>query len=233
MSNKIIPKGRKNLPQQLINFGRHLIYSEGTKTEPNYVENIKKLIAKKYNVHPNDVEIVKGNKKSNNTIHLVNDALKDVKKRLKNNEIINHVWIFFDKDDFPIEDFNEACRKLERINNSKDKNDDGFNYETKTDITYHACYSNEAFELWLCLYFGYIHAALGRKQLIEYLDDKLTPYGYEYGKNIENIHDILECVGGKLEKAIIYAKKLEVNINKNPSTTVHNFIEYFKPYFKS
>ena len=30
------PKGRKNLPSELLNFGMNLVYSEGTKTEPYY-----------------------------------------------------------------------------------------------------------------------------------------------------------------------------------------------------
>lgn len=37
------PYGRRNLPTPtvLISFGRHLVYAEGTKTEPLYVEDLK------------------------------------------------------------------------------------------------------------------------------------------------------------------------------------------------
>ena len=42
------PKGRSNLPKELLNFGRNLVYSEGTTSEPNYVENIKESISSKY-----------------------------------------------------------------------------------------------------------------------------------------------------------------------------------------
>ncbi len=46
MSN-IRPKGKNTKPVYMP-FGRHLVYSEGTKTEKKYVENLKKSIARKY-----------------------------------------------------------------------------------------------------------------------------------------------------------------------------------------
>ena len=233
MSNKrIIPKGRKNLPLEFARFGRHLVYSEGTKTEPNYVNNIKKNIAAKYKVAPNDIENIHANKNSNNTIYLVNDAKKDVTKRIMNGEKIDHVWVFFDKDSFPPDDFNEANYALSKMNNSTDETPEGFKYDKTTGIAWHTCYSNEAFELWLCLYFDYINTSLGRAQLIEHLNSipSLKKNGFIYQKNTENIHDVLISNGGKLENAIKFAKKLEVNNTANPSTNVHEFMSYFKVY---
>ena len=235
MSKKIIlPRGRKSLPEELYRFGRHLVYSEGTETEPNYIESIKDNIAKKYMVAPNDIEIIYANNASNNTIHLVNDAKKDVKKRIKNGETIDHVWIFFDKDDFPIEDFNEANNTLKKMNNSSFKNQEGFKYDKKTGITWHSCYSNEAFELWLCLYFDYIQSALDRHQLIEHLNNvpNLKQSGFVYSKTQKNIHDIFIKNGGSLDKAIKFAEKLKSNDTNNPSTNVDEFASYFKPYMK-
>lgn len=99
MSN-FLPKGRRSISDQLLQFGVHLVYMEGTRTEPYYVDNIKNRIAAKYSCKPNDIAIIKGSndKKSRHTVELVNFALNDVKKRLKKNHTINHVWIFFDKD---------------------------------------------------------------------------------------------------------------------------------------
>lgn len=52
------PKGRSNLPKELLNFGRNLVYSEGTTSEPNYVENIKESISTKYKCNPNIIDII-------------------------------------------------------------------------------------------------------------------------------------------------------------------------------
>ena len=62
MSKIIKPKGRRSIPDELMQFGRHLVYSEGTKTEPNYVESIKDEIATKYKCDINAIEIIIGNK---------------------------------------------------------------------------------------------------------------------------------------------------------------------------
>ena len=86
MSN-FLPKGRRGITDQLLQFGVHLVYMEGTRTEPYYVDNIKNRIAAKYSCKPNDIAIIKGSndKKSRHTVELVNFALNDVKKRLQKN----------------------------------------------------------------------------------------------------------------------------------------------------
>lgn len=53
-------------------FGRHLVYAEGTKTEPLYVEDLKLFVSEQLNVSKEDIEIVpvKTNK-SQHTVELV------------------------------------------------------------------------------------------------------------------------------------------------------------------
>ena len=105
------PKCRRFIPDELLSFGRHIVYSEGTKSEPNYVKSIKKEIADKYNCAPNLIEIINGNSDlSYSTIGLIKFAEKDIKDRIENREKINHVWLFFDKDDFKKDDFIKACK---------------------------------------------------------------------------------------------------------------------------
>lgn len=226
------PKGRRSLPLELLQFGRHLVYSEGTKTEPYYVDNIKSRIANKYKCNQNDIELIPVTRnKSYNTLSLVNYAIKDVKERLHKKETIDHVWILFDKDDF--EHFDEAHSKIIAINNSNDKNIEGFSYEEKTGITWHSCWSNESFELWLCLYFNLYTSANSRKDYITHLENlkTLKAIKFSYEKNLKNIHDILENNGGSINNAIKYAKKLEKsNYIKAPSTGMYIFAEYFLPY---
>lgn len=233
MKNKYLPKGRSSLPKELLQFGRHLVYSEGTETEPNYVDNIKRCIAKKYNCRQNDIELVPTAKeeKSYNTMSLVKFAINDVDRRVKQGEQINGVWIMFDKDDFP--DFMQAHNTILQMNDSTSYNDDGFKYNTKTSIAWHSCWSNESFELWLCLYFSYYSSANTRKDYITHLEKNtaLKDIGFKYKKNQNNIHDIIVENGGSLKFAIKNAKKLEKqNGQNNPSTGVYLFAEYFMPY---
>ena len=44
------PQGRRNIPKVLIPFGRHLVYAEGTKTEPLYVEDLKAFVSEELKV---------------------------------------------------------------------------------------------------------------------------------------------------------------------------------------
>lgn len=236
---KKTPRGRGSLQNTLINFGRHLIYSEGTKTEPYYIDNIKKRIAKKYNCETNSVQIVpvcKDKKQSFNTIGLVEYAQNDVSKRLSANEIINHVWILFDKDSFPKDDFNEAVNKINSKNDSDEKSDFGFTFEKRTNITWHSCSSNESFELWYLLYYDYIDSKLQRNQYIEKLREKdgLKHLSAKEIKSFENIHDVITLHGGSIKNAIRNAIKLnKQNGLENPSTYVVELAEFFMPYFDS
>jgi len=227
----IRPKGRRGIPDALIGMGKHIIYSEGTKTEPNYVDSIKKSIANKYNVLPNEIDIVIVKDKSYSTLGLVKYVEKDIKEKLKSINI-DHVWIFFDKDDFEADDFSNAISKIESKNNSKSLS--AFNLKTdKNNITWHACYSNESFELWYLLYFNYIDTALSRQNYIDMLkkNEELKRIDFNYSKNENNLHEILTRAGGSITNAIKNAKRIkEKNGYENPSTNVCEFAEFFKPY---
>lgn len=237
MNKMFLPKGRRGIPDELIQFGRHLVYSEGTKTEPYYIESIKTEIAYKYKCSPNDIDIILVDKdgKSYNTIGLVKHAINDVRMRLKNGESISNVWIFYDKDEFPNDNYVAAYKKIDALNNSKTVNEFGFKYETKSEISWHSCHSNEAFELWLCLYFSYDDASHNRLGYIDKLNrnEKLKKISFVYEKNKTNLHQTLTIAGGAITNAIRFAKKLnEKNNLDNPSTNVSEFAEFFLPYFK-
>ena len=231
MNEKISPKGRKNLPERLINFGRHLVYSEGTKTEPYYVENIKKCIAEKYKIGINDIEIINANQNGSlNTIGLVRYAIKDVANRLKNDETINHVWIFYDKDSFPKANYTNAHNKIQSLNCKK--NEEHIPCD-KNNIIWHSMPSNECFELFLMSYFNYQTSALKRTSyagMIEKEVRKKFP-SFTYAKNLTDIHSTLIKAGGTIKKAIRFCKKMEKENNiDNPSSKAYLFLEYFNRY---
>ena len=227
------PKGRGSLPLELLQFGRHLVYAEGTKTEPYYIESIKKEIALKYKCKQNQIEIITaGDGTSYNTISLVKFAKKDVKSRIKKGELINHVWIFFDQDDFPRDHFINAHKMIINMNNSTNLNIDGFKFDKETEISWHSCFSNECFELWYCLYFEFYDGAHTRIDYKKFLNSKLKKGG-SYSKTKEDMHQHLVMNGGNVDSAIKFSKKLSgINDLCNPSTGVYEFAEYFKPYMK-
>ena len=137
---------RKRIGIELISMGRHLVYAEGTKTEPQYVENISEHL--KPDPTRRNVLIPKKYSKTKHTLELIERAENDVSKERKANKSIDGVWILFDKDSF--DDFNEACLEIEKKNCKK--NSDG-QMADDFGTVWHCCYSNESFELWPYLHF--------------------------------------------------------------------------------
>jgi len=237
----LVPRGRASIPTALISLGLHLVYMEGTRTEPYYIDNIKKLISAKHKCRQNDVLIIKASddKKSKHTVELVEFAKTDVVRRINEKQNINHVWVFFDKDMF--EDFDEAHKMIEEMNTSKSndvKNDDGFYFDLTTEITWHSCWSNPCFELWLLLYYlrysGY-SSNENAEAIIERIEKipELKAIKFEYKKNKKDIHSLLISNGGDLETAISSAKKLHSKHKiESPSTGVYEFAEFIKPYME-
>lgn len=180
---------------------RFLIVCEGGKTEPNYF--------RKFRV-PGLVVQVEG--LGMNTISLVQRALE-----LKEQDEYDQVWCVFDKDDFPVKNFNEAIALAKRN-------------------VVKVAYSNQSFELWYVLHFCYMNTAITRADYMKMLDKEL---GYEYKKNSLTIFDELRQ---HQETAIKNAQKLlnQYNPSKpskdDPSTTVHKLVEqlleFSKPFGK-
>ncbi|NEP41321.1 MAG: RloB domain-containing protein, partial [Okeania sp. SIO2H7] len=137
-----------------------------------------------------------------NTISLVEDALKIIKE----DGNYNQVWCVFDRDSFPVKNFNQAIK-------------DAKNYNIEV------AYSNEAFEIWYLLHFEYRDTAMSRKDYRKSLTKKLNK---KYEKNSNKMYEILES---KQPQAIKNAEKLleQYNplnpVNDNPSTTVHLLVK--------
>jgi len=171
---------------------RFLIICEGAKTEPNYFLGFRV---------PREVAEIIG--AGDNTLSLVRQAiLKRDQFRDQGNEF-EEVWCVFDRDSFPPQQFNAAIALAHQ---------EGM----------HVAYSNEAFELWYVLHFGFHQSAWTRQQLIERLKTTL-PGGY--AKNQEDIFDLLLPIQ---EDAMRNAQRLLALYSPdhnpesdNPSTTVH------------
>lgn len=193
----------------------HLIVTEGTKTEPQYFNSVKEIVNKKYK---GKIEIkIEGEGKS--TLDLLEKAKEYV---IESENGINHVWLVYDKDDFPKERFNltdELCKNF-----------------SNEETTYHALWSNECIELWFLLHFIYFDSNIVRDEYIEKLTENFKLIGVgEYKKNRTDIYEILEPYQ---QNAINHAKRLLSTYSyynpteMAPMTKVYEFFEKLSVYLK-
>lgn len=172
---------------------RFLIVCEGEKTEPNYFRSFR--------VPKNVAEInIKG--VGENPSKLVNSA-----KTLKEQDEYDQVWCVFDRDDWPLEDFNNAIKKAES---------QGFK----------VAYSNEAFELWYVLHFEFLNSGIPRSDYCQKLNHHLNR---KYQKNSDKIYDELvenQAIAIKNSTNLLdqYAPHIPAG-DSNPSTTVHLLVQ--------
>ncbi len=193
------PKNRRGYNLRAVNTReikqRFLIVCEGAKTEPNYFE--------KFRV-PSLVVNVQG---------LGFDPLKlvDTAIDLRQDDEYDQVWCIFDRDTWPIDNFNGALSKAR---------------QKKIQIAY----ANEAFELWYLLHFNYHDTGIPRH---EYITRLHTLLGKPYEKNSLSIYEELES---RMEDAIHNAERLMAQYDPpnpatdNPSTTVHLLVKELRRF---
>lgn len=191
---------------------RMLIVSEGTKTEPFYINGIVSKINQRYSNYTSQSNIIKVIGTGRNTRGL----LEYTKKYVENNyPEAEEVWLMFDKDDFPYDDFDNTVFST----NSK-----------KGKPLYKAAWSNECIELWFILHFDFLQSANDRKYYQERLSELL---GFKYEKSCANIYTLLE---DKMDVAIKNAKAL-INdsippSHNKPATKVYELMEKLKHYIE-
>ncbi|MDA8211160.1 MAG: RloB family protein [Clostridia bacterium] len=170
-----------------------MIVCEGSKTEPRYFEGFRltnvKVVGTGYN-----------------TDSLVQYAIQLKRDAQKEKEPFNQVWCVFDRDSFPVANFNNALTLARQH-------------------SINTAYSNEAFELWYLLHFHYYESAISRDDYITKLDGLL---GFKYQKNCQTMFDELV---EKQDIAIRNAERLlsqypDIDpVNNNPSTTIHVLVK--------
>jgi hypothetical protein len=206
--------GRKSAPSRHINPERHLIVTEGTKTEPLYFEAIRKRINDQYHGAWITVEILGAGM---NTLSLMELAMSSASNNIN---IYSHVWLVYDKDSFSANNFNAVALFCKN--------------HSEVETEYHAIWSNESFELWYLLHFQYLQSALRRDMYTK----KLTVHLRERnkGRYTKSRPDMFQILESRIDTAINNASKLEVaNSGKtpddsNPGTMMHKLIMHLKPY---
>jgi RloB-like protein len=193
-----------------------LIICEGEQTEPNYFEGFLTSGVK-----------IKVIGKGKNTLSLVKDAIKIWKEYIRNGIYFENLWCVFDKDDFPLQNYNQA---FETISVESDKLNSFYKKRVGRNISINIAYSNEAFELWYLLHFDYHTSSYCRHQYTDMLNKRLKK---PYKKNDPNMYNILHELSINTEEkqgqkfAIKNAQKLYIKAGNvtpqkvNPSTSVH------------
>ena len=204
------PKPTTGAPRERYVKVTFLIATEGTKTEPNYLNALKKELeaTNRFNI---DISI-EGKGKA--TKALINKIIRQIENC---HQEYDRVWAVFDKDEF--DDFDEA------INLAKSKK-------------INCAWSNESFELWLLLHFKDVSAPMGRKQLFEELEQairgalhKKNPEAiFDLSKNNDKIYELVANLGSEAD-AIKRAVALRSNYkatdkpsNQNPCTHMDSLI---------
>lgn len=184
------------------------IYTEGVKTETKYFqEKVKEIEA---SIRRKGIKVeIKGT--GDNTMSLVDYAIKEIRKNKNFDSVLDECWVVFDKDDF-VKDFDNA---IARAVSKKIK----------------VAYSNEAFELWYLLHFNFMSSSIKRsdynKKITEYVKDLTKDPKYVYKKELS-----YNLIKDKELNAIQNAKRLLAIYGsgcsyskKNPSTTVYLLVE--------
>jgi hypothetical protein len=187
-----------------------IIFSEGIKTEPFYIQGLTRQVNQKYAQFTSADRItVIGT--GRNTQSLLKYARETVDAKYPECE---DVWLMYDQDDFPYDDFDNTQ----------------FSAEGRTcQQKYHVAWSNECIELWFLLHFQSLFAHVGREQYHVILK------GYfPYEKTLENIYDLLK---DKTLTAIAHAKALYASYEegtppsqRTPATRVHELVGFLHGY---
>lgn len=199
----------------------YLIVCEGTKTEPNYFESIRQSLSG----GQGDKIIVVG--AQDNTLGLIERAREEIVKRNQSdNPPYYHVWLVFDKDSFPDDDFDNAIFLTEQ--------EDG-KFSTERDPLsphWHVAWSNEAFELWYLFHFqDNVGGGITRDRYGEMLSKFL---GHPYMKNSKEMFNILlPCLKMAIQRAQRAYERWDVETPfhaRNPATTVYQLVESLMAY---
>lgn len=205
-------KSRPILPE------RHLFVSEGTKTEPQYIKGLINYICQQLGEQARGQFEIIGDGSCTLTL------LKKAEAHQKNDsDGFQHVWVIYDKDDFPPDAFDNTENRCKALNKRYE--------EQGTELKFHAIWSNQCVELWFLLHYIYLDTDIPRD---DYYDKLSKHFGYEYEKNDDRTFQTLLP---HLKTAMKHAKKLMNTYpddyppsSKEPCTNFFELIEEFRAY---
>ena len=193
-----------------------MIVSEGVKTEPLYLKGFVNKINEKYKYISKEprIQVYGTARNTQGLIRFVDGMIRNGKW-----EHFKKFWLVYDKDDFPLDNFDNTQ----------------FEAEARKAPKMAVAWSNESIELWFLLHFQEYHANNGRKQYIE----KLKEY-FDYSKTREDLYDVL-MEKGSLEDAKRRAKKMYEEFLEAgersmaamvPATRLYELVEELEQYLE-
>lgn len=208
--------GRREGRSRMVQMTRHLVVSEGKETEPRYFEGVRAALGA---ANGRKVAIVvKGTGK--HTLDLLDFAVEHCRYAP---ETFDHVWLVFDKDDFPAADFDAMERKCAELSDGS--------------RTFHALWSNPCFELWPLLHLRYTTAPMTATECQRALAQAMSKdLGVEYRKNLGGLFGMVD---GQRAEALRRVQRLEAHHGElgnakpsaqNPATKVGEIFDVIGPY---
>lgn len=208
--------GRREGRSRMVQMTRHLVVSEGKETEPRYFEGVRAALGA---ANGRKVAIVvKGTGK--HTLDLLDFAVEHCRYAP---ETFDHVWLVFDKDDFPAADFDAMERKCAELSDGS--------------RTFHALWSNPCFELWPLLHLRYTTAPMTATECQRALAQAMSKdLGVEYRKNLGGLFGMVD---GQRAEALHRVQRLEAHHGElgnakpsaqNPATKVGEIFDVIGPY---
>lgn len=195
-------------------YDKVLIVCEGTKTEPNYLNEIKdelKLSTANVSIAPSH---------GSDPLSVVEHAETLVKQQARQKHADNYDQVFcvFDKDEHEQHGnrYSKALNKISQINIK--------------GVTFAAITSNPCFEVWPVLHFELRTAPFSptsSRTAAQEVVHHLSQYLPDYEKGRQGLYSQIK---GQTKQAITFAKRLEQQNQRsgsdNPSTQMHDLVEY-------
>lgn len=208
--------GRREGRSRMVQMTRHLVVSEGKETEPRYFEGVRAALGA---ANGRKVAIVvKGTGK--HTLDLLDFAVEHCRYAP---ETFDHVWLVFDKDDFPAAGFDAMERKCAELSDGS--------------RTFHVLWSNPCFELWPLLHLRYTTALMTAAECQRALAQAMSKdLGVEYRKNLGGLFGMVD---GQRAEALHRVQRLEAYHGElgnakpsaqDPATKVGEIFDVIGPY---
>lgn len=191
-----------------------LIVSEGIKTEPLYLKGLVDKINAQYKDIAKEGHLkVFGT--GRNTRGLLNYVDRQVNRGAWSK--YEKIWLVYDKDDFPLDNFDNTQLSAENRKSNKLR----------------VAWSNESFELWLLLHFQDYEADNGRAAYIKKLNEYI-----DYSKNRTDLYDVITSMGSVADARRRARKMYESFVAQGvttpskmvPATRVYELVEELEKY---
>lgn len=117
LKRRMTTKKKRKEGSKLVQPKKYLIICEGTKTEPYYFKGMQKRIEEKYDKRIKVELTVEG--AGRNCLSLLEYAKTIVKNEKKQGQEYDHVWLVYDLDDFPKDNFDNTAYSVESMNKSE------------------------------------------------------------------------------------------------------------------